>query len=133
MIHVKVTIHGEPDVQPITKIFQYDSDSENVFFSSIELVKQRLSKNLRINLNEAILVYCAYIISELRDEKSIESIKENARKILSQDKVMIGVPESIRKLRFEVSLDDKPTVTITLDEPIQTSDYILLPNTRKQA
>jgi hypothetical protein len=45
---------------------------------------------------------------------------------------MIGVPESIRKLRFEVSLDDKPTVTITLDEPIQTSDYILLPNTRKQ-
>ncbi len=133
MIHVKVTIHGEPDVPPITKIFQYDSDSENVFFSSIELVKQRLSKNLRINLNEAILVYCAYVISELRDEKSVESIKENTRKILSQDKVMIGVPESIRKLSFEVTLDNKPTVTITLDEPIPTSDYILIPNTRKQA
>jgi len=132
MIHVKATINGEPDIPPITKIFQYDSDSENVFLSSTELVKQRLSKNLRVNLNETILVYCAYIISELRDKKSIESIKENARKILSQDKVMIGVPESIRKLRFEVSLDDKPTVTITLDEPIQTSDYILLPNTRKQ-
>jgi len=132
MIHVKATINGELDIPPITKIFQYDSDSENVFLSLTELVKQRLSKNLRVNLNETILVYCAYIISELRDEKSIESIKENARKILSQDKVMIGVPESIRKLRFEVSLDDKPTVTITLDEPIQTSDYILLPNTRKQ-
>ncbi|MBM3894866.1 MAG: hypothetical protein FJ359_00310 [Thaumarchaeota archaeon] len=133
MIHVKVIIHGEPDVQPITKIFQYDSDSENVFFSSIELVKQRLSKNLRINLNEAILVYCAYVISELRDEKSVESIKENTRKILSQDKVMIGVPESIRKLNFDVTLDNNPTVTITLDEPIPTSDYILIPNTRKQA
>jgi len=132
MIHVKATINGEPDIPPIIKIFQYDSDSENVFLSSTELVKQRLSKNLRVNLNETILVYCAYIISELRDEKSIESIKENARKILSQDKVMIGVPESIRRLRFEASLDDKPTVTITLDEPIQTSDYILLPNTRKQ-
>lgn len=133
MIHVKVIIHGESDVQPITKIFQYDSDSENVFFSSIELVKQRLSKNLRINLNEAILVYCAYVISELRDEKSVESIKENTRKILSQDKVMIGVPESIRKLNFDVTLDNNPTVTITLDEPIPTSDYILIPNTRKQA
>ena len=133
MIHVKVTIHGEPDVPPITKIFQYDSDSENVFFSSIGLVKQRLSKNLRINLNEAILVYCAYIISELRDEKSVESINENTRKILSQDKVMIGVPESIRKLNFDVTLDNNPTVTITLDEPIPTSDYILIPNTRKQA
>lgn len=132
MIHVKATINGEPDIPPITKIFQYDSDSENVFLSSTELVKQRLSKNLRVNLNETILVYCAYIISELRDEKSIESIKENARKILSQDKVMIGVPESIRKLRFEISLDDKPTVTITLDEPIPISNYILIPNTRKQ-
>ena len=133
MIHVKVTINGEPDIPPITKIFQYDSDSENVFFYSIGLVKQRLSKNLRINLNEAILVYCAYIISELRDEKSVESIKENTRKILSQDKVMIGVPESIRKLNFDVTLDNNPTVTITLDEPIPTSDYILIPNTRKQA
>ncbi len=133
MIHVKATINGEPDIPQITKIFQYDSDSENIFLSSIEIVKQRLSKNLRINLNETILVYCAYIISELRDEKSVESIKENTRKILSQDKVMIGVPESIRKLIFEVTLDNKPTVTITLDEPIPTSDYILIPNTRKQA
>ncbi|MBI2006515.1 MAG: urease subunit gamma [Nitrosopumilales archaeon] len=132
MIHVKATINGESDIPPITKIFQYDSDSENIFFSSIELVKQRLSKNLRINLNETILVYCAYIISELRDEKSIESIKENTRKILFQDKVMIGVPESIRKISFEVTLDNKSTVTITLNEPIPTSDYILLPNTRKQ-
>ena len=132
MNNVKENINGEPDIPPITKIFQYDSDSENIFFSSIDLVKQRLSKNLRINLNETITVYCAYIISELRDEKSIESIKENTRKILSQDKVMIGVPESIRKISFEVTLDNKSTVTITLNEPIPTSDYILLPNTRKQ-
>ncbi|MGQ0376835.1 MAG: urease subunit gamma [Nitrososphaerota archaeon] len=132
MIHVKATINGEPDIPQITKIFQYDSDSENVFFSSIEIVKQRLSKTLRINLNETILVYCAYLINELRDKKSVESIKENARKILSQDKVMIGVPESIRKLSFEVTLDNKPTVTIILDEPIPISDYILIPNTKKQ-
>ena len=46
---------------------------------------------------------------------------------------MIGVPESIRKLNFDVTLDNNPTVTITLDEPIPTSDYILIPNTRKQA
>jgi urease subunit gamma len=126
MIHVKATINGEPDIPPITKIFQYDSDSENVFLSSTELVKQRLSKNLRINLNETILVYCAYIISELRDEKSIESIKENARKILSQDKVMIGVPESIRKITFDVNIDNKE-LEITLDEPIPTTEYILVP------
>lgn len=71
-------------------------------------------------------MYCAYIISELRDEKSIESIKENAKKILSQDKVMIGVPESIRKITFDVNVDNNE-LEITLDEPIHITEYILVP------
>ncbi|MGQ0376862.1 MAG: urease subunit gamma, partial [Nitrososphaerota archaeon] len=79
-----------------------------------------------INLNETILVYCAYITSELRDEKSVESIKENTRKILSQDKVMIGVPESIRKITFNINIDNKE-LEITLHEPIPTTEYILVP------
>jgi len=132
LIHVKATITGEPDILPLTKIFQDDSSSENVFLSSVQLIKDRLAKNLRININETLLVYCAYVVSELRDGKSINVIKNDAKKILSANNVMIGVPESIRKLSFEVSLDDKPKVTITLDEPIPTSDYILLPNNRKQ-
>ncbi len=126
MIHVKATISGEADVPPITKTFQYDSDSENVFASSINIVKQRLAKNLKINLNETILVYCAYVISELRDGKSIGLIKENAGKILSKDKVMIGVPESIRKITFDVNIDNKE-LEIILDEPIPTTEYILIP------
>jgi len=133
LIHVKATVMGEADMPPLTKIFQDDSKSENVFLSSINLIKTRLAKNLRINLNETLLVYCAYIVNELCRGKSIVSITNNAKKILSTDNVMIGVPESIRKLSFNVLLDNKPKVTITLDEPIPTSDYILLPNNTKQA
>ena len=131
MIHVKVTVTGEPDIPPLTKIFQDDSRSEKVFLSSVQLIKERLARNLRININETLLVYCNYVVSELRHEKPIDTIKNEAKEILSASNVMIGVPESIRKLSFEVSLDDKPKVTITLDEPIQTSDYILLPNNTK--
>lgn len=127
MIHVKATITGEPDIPPLTKIFQDDSSSENVFLSSVQLIKDRLAKNLRININETLLVYCAYVISELRDGKPIDTIKNDAKKILSVNNVMIGVPESIRTLSFEVSLDDKTKTTITLDEPIPTSNYILVP------
>ena len=123
---------GEADMPPLTKTFQDDSKSENIFLSSINLIKTRLAKNLRINLNETLLVYCAYIVNELRCGKSIVSITNNAKKILSTDNVMIGVPESIRKLSFDVLLDNNPKVTITLDEPIPTSDYILLPNNTKQ-
>lgn len=133
MIHVKAIVMGDAYIQPLTKIFQDDSKSENVFLFSVNIIKARLAKNLRINLNEALLVYCAYIINELRCGKSIVSITNNAKKILSTDNVMIGIPESIRKLSFEVTLDNKPKVTITLDEPIPTSDYILLPNNTKQA
>jgi len=118
---------GEPDIPPLTKIFQDDSKSENVFLSSVQLIKDRLAKNLRINLNETLLVYCSYIVSELRHGKPIDTIENNAKKILSADNVMVSVPESIRKLSFEVLLDDKPKTTIILDEPIPTSDYMLVP------
>jgi len=131
LIHVKATITGEPDILPLTKIFQDDSCSEKVFLSSVQLIKERLARNLRININETLLVYCNYVVSELRHEKPIDTIKNEAKEILSASNVMIGVPESIRKLSFDVLLDNKPKVTITLDEPIPTSDYILLPNNTK--
>ncbi len=67
------------------------------FFNGVNMIKERLYKNLRINLYEPLLVYCAYIVSELRSGKTVTSIQENANRILSPDKVMIGVTESIRK------------------------------------
>lgn len=129
MIHVKAIVTGEPDIPPLTKIFQDDTNSEKIFLSSVQLIKDRLAKNLRININETLLVYCAYVVSELRDGKLINVIQNNAKKILSVDNVMIGVPESIRKISLEISIDEKQTITIILDEPIPTSDYILVPKT----
>ena len=129
MIHVKVIVTGEPDVPPLTKIFQDDTNSEKAFLSSVLLIKDRLKKNLRININETLLVYCAFVVNELRDGKPINVIQNNAKKVLSVDNVMIGVPESIRKISLEISIYDKPTITIILDEPIPTSDYILVPKT----
>lgn len=125
MIHVKVIITGEPDIPPITKLFQYDSDSEKVFQSSIDKIKERLAKNLRINLNETILVYCAYVASCIREKKPPEEIKQNIPKILSYENVMIGVPESIRKIYFEGLVDNKQ-FKISFEEPLQTSDYIMI-------
>jgi urease gamma subunit len=126
LIHVKAIITGEPDTQSTIKLFQYDTDSENIFQGSIDEIKNRLSKNLRINLNETILVYCAYVVSCIREGKSSEEIIQNASKILSQDNVMIGVPESIRKISFEALVDNKQ-INISFTEPLQVSDYILIP------
>ena len=127
MIHINVLVKGEQDIPPITKQFQYDNNSEEIFFSGVEVIKTRLSSNLKINLNETLLFYCAYIVSELRAGKSVEEIEKNVHKILSPEKVMVGVPESIQRIIFEVNIDNKIKETIKFDEPIQITNYILSP------
>jgi urease subunit gamma len=89
------------------------------------MIKDRLSRNLKININEAITIYSAFIVSELRSGKSIEQIQKNASFLLGPEQVMIGVPETMRKISFEVTLDDNSMKLIVLNTPIQISDYIL--------
>jgi len=96
------------------------------FFNGVNMIKERLYKNLRINLYEPLLVYCAYIVSELHSGKTVTSIQENANRILSPDKVMIGVTESIRKIVFDVVIDNRPKEIVTFEEPIPISNYILI-------
>ena len=126
MIYIKITVKGEPDTSPFTKVYQYSSKSdEEIFINSAILIKDRLDKNLKININEAILVYSSFIVSELRDGIPIEQIQKNASQLLSPEQVMIGVPETLRTMSFEVMLDDEYMKFIILNTPIQISDYIL--------
>jgi urease gamma subunit len=80
------------------------------------------------------LFYCAYVVSELRDHKSIDSIEKNASRILSTDKVMIGVPETLRKITFEAIVDNNmpKKQIITFDEPMPRSSYILTTKTKNK-
>ncbi|KAG2473668.1 MAG: urea amidohydrolase (urease), subunit gamma [Nitrosopumilales archaeon] len=129
MIRINALVKGEPDLPPITPKFEYDSSSEKIFLNGVNVVKARLDNNLRINIYETLLVYCAYIVSELRSGKTVSTIQNNAHRILSPDKVMIGVPESIQKIVFDVIIDDRPKEIVTFEKPIPTSNYILVPKT----
>lgn len=124
MILIKAQVKGEPDVPPFTRIFEYRSRSdEQIFFDSIELIKEKLAKNLKINTNESLVLYCGYLVDQLRDRISTDIIKNNSQKILLPDKVMIGVPETIRIISFEVILDNFPKKKISFREPIPTTRY----------
>ena len=126
MIHLKVEVKGEPDVPPFTRIFEHgDKTDEQIFFNPVDMVKEKLVRNLKINTNESLLVYCAYIVNELRSGKSKGMVEKNASKILSTHNVMIGVPETLRKITFEATIDDLPKEVIIFEEPIPISDYIL--------
>ena len=134
MINVKAKIEGEPDVAPFIRVFEYrDKSDDLIFYSMVDRIKEKLAQNLKINTNESLLFYCAYVVSELRAHKSIDSIEKNASRILSTDKVMIGVPETLRKVTFEAIVDDMPKKQITCDEPMPTSSYILTTTTKTKS
>ena len=132
MIHVKVEIRGESDTAPFTRIFEYGNNSEVIFFNSVDMIKEKLSKNMKINANEALIVFCAYVISELRARKFKNSIEKNASKVLRRDHVMIGVPETLKKITFEVTVDNLPKTVITFVEPIPIGNYMLATNSQEK-
>lgn len=126
MTLIKITVKGEPDVSPFTRTFQYSSKTdEEIFANLISMVKDKLDRNLRININEAITAFSALVVSELKGNKSIEQIQKNASILLKPEQVMIGVPETLQQISFEVTLDDGPKKLVVLNTPIQISDYIL--------
>ena len=127
MIHVKVTVKGEPDTTPFTHTFFYaDESDEKLFYNSLNMIKEKLERNLKININESLVIYCAYVVGKLRVNETIRVIEKNAQKILHPDKVMIGVPESLRKIVFEVKIDKLPKRRVILKEPITISNYVLV-------
>ena len=125
MIKIKVTIKGEEDIPPFSKLFEYDTNSEKIFFNGLKIIQTRLSQNLRININETLMLFCGLITKQLREGKSNSEIVDSLYKMLNPQKVLIGVPESIRMISFEANIDDKPTKTFSIIEPISITDYIL--------
>jgi urease gamma subunit len=130
MIVIKAEVKGEPDVPPFKRIFEYlDESDEKIFFGSIKIIREKLSKKLRLNTNESLALYCAYVVDQLRAHKSSDTIEKNAPIIFSKN-VMIGVPETLRTISFEVILDNNPKKKITLHEPIPTSYRMAVDSTK---
>ena len=123
MIHVKATISGEQDAPAFTRVFDYD---EEIFFSSAKMIVEKIQRNMKINANEALIAYCAHVVKSIRAGKLDSSIQDEASKILSADKVMIGVPETLRVITFEAAVGSRPARKIVLRQPIPASKYTLV-------
>ncbi|HXG05966.1 MAG TPA: urease subunit gamma [Nitrososphaera sp.] len=116
---VKATVKGEPDMAPFTRFFYYyDSTDDEIMENCIQMIKKKLDRNLRINVNEALTIYCHYVVSELRANKKISQIAKDAPRILSSDKVMIGVAETLRRIVFDIIIDSSSSKRVVLNQPI---------------
>ena len=124
-MQVTILVEGENDIKPFTKTFQYEKSSEFIFFDSIEVIKNKLSNKMRLNINETLALFTACVITMLQEKKSIREIQELSSQILLPHQVLIGVPELLRKLTFSVTIDDFLNEVITIACPIPSASYFL--------
>jgi urease gamma subunit len=121
-------VQGEPDTVPFTRIFLYNNKADYIILSKlIKSINDKLSKDMRINLNETLYIYLNYIIKELHLHRKTNEMITNASTLLTPDQVMIGVPESLRKISFNVVMPNSQRLKITIKEPISPTGYILAP------
>jgi urease gamma subunit len=93
---------------PTQKYFFFADDiDETIFYNTFEKIKSKVDSGLKINLDESIWLYCGYIIREIRRDNNLNKIKDKLSKLLSPDKVMIGVTDIMKKNTFEITAEKK--------------------------
>ena len=85
----------------------------------IASIKKKIGMGLKVNANESLAIFCAYLIKQMREYKSQDQIENAAQGILSSDQVMIGVPETLREMSFDVIVDDFPKQRMKFIEPMK--------------
>lgn len=128
---IKVLVQGDPDTKPFTKIFHYEKLDESIFFESTQSIKKRLLNNMRLNINETLEWFAAYITTSLNECKTISEIQKHMPELLSPQQVMIGVPESLRELTFTITTNETGNKLISITMPICINQYVL--HERKQS
>lgn len=125
MINVRAVVRGEPDTLPFTMDFQYPTSSdERIFYQSVQIIKEKSKRNLKLNVNESLVLFCAYIVGCLREYRSKQTIEDGGSKILSTDEVMIGVPETLRRITFYALVDNLARMEIILHQPIPLPNLV---------
>lgn len=126
MIDIKVLVRGEIDAPSFIKVFRYlDKEEESIFYNSVAIIKKKVEKGLKLNVNETLVIFCAYVIEQVRNHKRKDEIEGSANGLLSSDQVLIGVPETTREMNFDVAIDDFPKQRINFYELMKVSNYIM--------
>jgi urease gamma subunit len=122
---IEVLIQGDPDIKPHTETFHYEKSDESIFSESTQLIKNRLSNNMQLNINETLKLFVAHIITSLNEHKTLTEIQKHMPNLLLSNQVMIGVPESMRKLTFTITTNDASREQMSIATPIPIDQYFL--------
>ncbi len=122
---IEVLVQGDPDIQPFTKIFHYKKTDEDIFVESAQLINKHLLNKTRLNVNETLELFVTCIVASLNEHKKLSEIEKNIPELLLPNQVMIGVPETLRKLTFTITTNHINSESISVSAPITINPYFL--------
>lgn len=74
-----------------------------LLFTAALVAERRLARGLKLNYPESVALISAFIMEGARDGKSVASLMEDGRHVLTRDRVMEGVPEMIPDIQVEAT------------------------------
>lgn len=88
-----------------------------LLFTAALVAERRLARGLKLNYPESVALISAFIMEGARDGKSVASLMEDGRHVLTRDQVMEGVPEMIPDIQVEATFPDGSKL-VTVHNPI---------------
>ena len=88
-----------------------------LLFTAALVAERRLARGLKLNYPESVAHISACIMEGARDGKSVASLMEVGRHVLTREQVMEGVPEMIPDIQVEATFPDGSKL-VTVHNPI---------------
>ena len=88
-----------------------------LLFTAALVAERRLARGLKLNYPESVALISAFIMEGARDVKSVSSLMEEGRHVLTREQVMEGVPEMIPDIQVEATFPDGSKL-VTVHNPI---------------
>ena len=83
-----------------------------------DLARKRKEKGLKLNYFETIAYITAELYESAREGKTVASLMEEGKHLLTRNDVMEGVPEMISNVQIEATFPDG-TKLLTIHDPVQ--------------
>lgn len=95
------------------------SEKDKLFlFSAGQLAQQRKLRGVKLNYPESVAFISSAVLEGARDGKTIRELVTDAKKLLTRDDVMEGVPEMLNEVLVEATFFDGPKV-VAINNPIE--------------
>ena len=111
---LKVTA-GEEPYQSVSAAFDF---SDGALDASTRVIRERLGRDLRVNLNEIMLLFAARAASLLEAGADGERIRREISGMLSYEQAMPGTPEMMRRLDLEAPFRGGFMLSVDMPIPI---------------